>query len=146
MHASAPPLPPRPTGCRALPIRVYYEDTDAAGVVYYASYWRFCERARTEWLRERGFDQQALIDAHAIAFVVRSVHGDYLKPARLDDLLTVTTRIDTLRRASLSFTQQICRGQELLFAATVSVACLDTRRGRAAAIPAAILATLTPQS
>ena len=146
MHASALPTPPRPTGSRALSIRVYYEDTDAAGVVYYASYWRFCERARTEWLRERGFDQQALIDDSGIAFVVRTVHGDYLKPARLDDVLSVTTRVDTLRRASLSFTQQICRGQELLFAATVTVACLDTRRGRPAAIPATIIETLPPQS
>jgi acyl-CoA thioester hydrolase len=121
-----------------LDLRVYYEDTDAAGVVYYANYWRFCERARTEWLRAQGFDQQSLMDETGLAFVVRSVRGDYLRPARLDDLITVITTVEAPRRASIDFTQHIHRGDERLFSATVSVACLDTRRGRPAAIPAHI--------
>ncbi|KAA3654034.1 MAG: tol-pal system-associated acyl-CoA thioesterase [Proteobacteria bacterium] len=122
--------------------RVYYEDTDAAGVVYYANYWRFCERGRTEWLRQRGFDQQVLMADTGIAFVVRRVEGNYLRPARLDDTLTITTAVDTLKRASLSFSQNIFCGAELLFEATVTVACLDTRRNRAVAIPDSIRHTL----
>lgn len=124
--------------------RVYYEDTDAAGVVYYANYWRFCERGRTEWLRRRGFDQQTLMADTGIAFVVRRVEGNYLRPARLDDTLTITTAVSTLKRASLSFTQNIFRDTELLFEASVSVACLDTRRNRAVAIPESIRHTLNP--
>ena len=84
-----------------LPVRVYYEDTDAGGVVYYANYLKFCERARTEWLRALGVSQQALIDEQGLAFVVRSVHADYLASARLDDALTIATRVAMLRRASL---------------------------------------------
>ncbi|WP_228720751.1 tol-pal system-associated acyl-CoA thioesterase [Nitrogeniibacter mangrovi] len=121
-----------------LTLRVYYEDTDAAGVVYYANYWRFCERGRTEWLRERGFDQQILMDETGLAFVVRTVQGHYLRPARLDDTLTVVTAVDATRRASLEFSQYVDRGTERLFTATVSIACLDTRRGRPAPIPAHI--------
>ena len=74
-----------------LPVRVYYEDTDAGGVVYYANYLNFCERARTEWLRTLGVSQQALIDEQGLGFVVRSVQADYLAPARLDDSLIVVT-------------------------------------------------------
>ena len=92
-----------------LPVRVYYEDTDAAGVVYYANYLRFCERARTEWLRALGFEQQAMMTSAGTGFVVRSVQADYLAPARLDDALEVVTRIATLRRASLLFDQAIRR-------------------------------------
>jgi len=135
MHDTAPsqrPIAPRET---SLTLRVYYEDTDAAGVVYYANYWRFCERGRTEWLRAHGFEQQALMDETGLAFVVRSVQGDYLRPARLDDEITVTTAVSIARRASLEFTQNIDRGAERLFSASVSIACLDTRRGRPAAIP-----------
>ena len=88
-----------------LPVRVYYEDTDAGGVVYYANYLKFCERARTEWLRTLGVSQQALIDEQGLAFVVRSVQADYLASARLDDALEVVTRVAMLRRASLLFEQ-----------------------------------------
>ncbi|MCZ4304697.1 tol-pal system-associated acyl-CoA thioesterase [Zoogloeaceae bacterium G21618-S1] len=125
-------------------VRVYYEDTDAAGVVYYANYWRFCERGRTEWLRRQGFDQQQLMDETGIAFVVRRVEGDYHRPARLDDTLQILTSVSTLKRASLSFSQKVLRDAELLFEATVSVACLDTRRNRAVAIPDTIRKTLNP--
>ena len=119
-----------------LPVRVYYEDTDAAGVVYYANYLRFCERARTEWLRALGFEQLAMMTSAGTAFVVRSVQADYLAPARLDDALEVVTRIATLRRASLLFDQAIRRQGQLLFTAQVLVACIDTRRQKPASIPA----------
>lgn len=143
MHETAP-SPRRSPHATRLTLRVYYEDTDAAGVVYYANYWRFCERARTEWLREHGFEQQVLMDDSGLAFVVRSVHGNYLRPARLDDELTVITSVSMARRASLEFTQHIDRGAERLFNASVSIACLDTRRGRPAAIPDHIRQSIAP--
>lgn len=126
----------------ALPVRVYYEDTDAGGVVYYANYLRFCERARTEWLRALGVQQQALLDSAGIAFVVRSVKADYLQPARLDDVLQVVSRIATLRRASLVFDQEIRRGGQLLFTAQVLIACIDQRRQKPVQIPAPLYANL----
>ena len=118
-----------------LAVRVYYEDTDAAGVVYYANYLRFCERARTEWLRELGVGQQALMDAAGLAFVVRSVKADYLRAARLDDALEVITRISALRGASLLFEQDVQREGQLLFSAQVLVACIDQRRQKPTPIP-----------
>ena len=125
-----------------LPIRVYYEDTDAGGVVYYANYLKFCERARTEWLRTFGVSQQALIDALGLGFVVRSVQADYLAPARLDDALEVVTQVAMLRRASILFEQQLMRGQELLFTARVLLASIDLRRQKPVAIPASLHALL----
>lgn len=121
-----------------LPVRVYYEDTDAAGVVYYANYLRFCERARTEWLRALGFEQQSLLADQGVGFVVRSVQADYLSPARLDDELTVVSTIAGLRKASIVFRQEIQRKGERLFAAQVVLACVDWRRQRPVAIPSAM--------
>lgn len=118
-----------------LPVRVYYEDTDAAGVVYYANYLRFIERARTDWLRTLGVDQGSLIATHGIAFAVRSLQADYLKPARLDDELIVHSTLEEVGRAQVVFQQNVMRGQELLFTATVRVACFDPVAARAAAIP-----------
>ena len=118
-----------------LAVRVYYEDTDAAGVVYYANYLRFCERARTEWLRELGIGQQALMASDGIAFVVRSVKADYLRAARLDDALEVITRISALRGASLLFEQDVQRAGQLLFSAQVLVVCIDQRRQKPTPIP-----------
>ncbi|HAF54117.1 MAG TPA: tol-pal system-associated acyl-CoA thioesterase [Thauera sp.] len=125
-----------------LPVRVYYEDTDTGGVVYYANYLKFCERARTEWLRTLGVSQQALLDEQGLGFVVRSVQADYLAPARLDDALEVATRVAMLRRASILFDQQISRGQELLFTARVLLASIDLRRQKPVAIPAPLHALL----
>ena len=125
-----------------LPVRVYYEDTDAGGVVYYANYLKFCERARTEWLRTFGVSQQALIDEQGLGFVVRSVQADYLAPARLDDSLIVVTQVAMLRRASILFEQQLVRGQELLFTARVLLASIDLRRQKPVAIPASLHALL----
>ena len=125
-----------------LPVRVYYEDTDAGGVVYYANYLKFCERARTEWLRTFGVSQQALIDEQGLGFVVRSVQADYLAPARLDDALEVVTRVAMLRRASILFEQQVMRGQELLFTTRVLLASIDLHRQKPVAIPASLHALL----
>ena len=125
-----------------LPVRVYYEDTDAGGVVYYANYLKFCERARTEWLRTLGVSQQALIDEQGLGFVVRSVQADYLAPARLDDALEVITQVAMLRRASILFEQQLVRGQELLFTARVLLASIDLHRQKPVAIPASLHALL----
>ena len=115
-------------------LRVYYEDTDAGGVVYYANYLRFLERARTECLRGLGFEQSELL-ARNIAFAVRSVTAEYLKPARLDDELIVQSRIESLGRAQLVFAQHIERGDELLLEAKIRVACFDPLRGKAQAMP-----------
>ena len=126
----------------ALTVRVYYEDTDAGGVVYYANYLKYLERARTELLRDLGFGQQQLAAETGLAFAVRSFSAEYLKPARLDDLLEVATAVQDLGRAQVTFAQSIRRNEETLLTATVRVACLDLARGKAAAMPAAIHAQL----
>jgi acyl-CoA thioester hydrolase len=130
----------------SLPLRVYYEDTDAGGVVYYANYLKFCERTRTEWLRALGVAQQTLLDEQGLGFVVRSVQADYLAPARLDDALEVSARIASRRRASLVFDHEIRRDGELLFTAQVLVACVDMRRLKPAALPASLHALLESQA
>ncbi len=104
-------------------------------MVYYANYLRFIERARTDWLRTLGVDQGSLIATHGIAFAVRSLQADYLKPARLDDELIVHSTLEEVGRAQVVFQQNVMRGQELLFTATVRVACFDPVAARAAAIP-----------
>lgn len=129
-----------------LPVRIYYEDTDAGGVVYYANYLRFLERGRTEVLRALGFEQAQLARDTGIAFAVRSLQVDFLKPARLDDLIEVHSSMGELGRAQAVFRQVIRRGDEVLVEATVRVACLDLARGKATAIPKIIhdqLKTLT---
>jgi len=118
---------------------VYYEDTDAGGVVYYANYLKFMERARTEWLRRLGFDQEGLMRESGIVFAVRRVDIDYLLPARLDDTLTVEAAIDAVSKASLTFRQRILRApDDVLSAATVKVVCLYKDSFRPTAIPALI--------
>jgi acyl-CoA thioester hydrolase len=123
----------------AWPVRVYYEDTDAGGVVYYANYLRFLERARTEWLRALGFEQDALASDAGVIFAVRRVEVDYLKPARFNDALTVHVRLAERGRASLVFAQEIRRGDEVLVKGMVKIACLEAASFRPAPIPAAIL-------
>jgi acyl-CoA thioester hydrolase len=124
-------------------VRVYYEDTDLAGIVYYANFLRFIERARTEWVRALGVDQGALKRDEGIVFAVRRVEADYLKPARFDDLLTVTTRLIDLGGARIDLEQEVRRGGERLFAARVVLVCLSDAGG-AARIPPAIRAKLVP--
>ena len=115
-------------------VRVYYEDTDAAGIVYYANYFHFLERGRTEFLRTRGHNQSALMQ-QGIAFAVRSASAEFLKPARLDDLLTVETDIASLGRAQVTFAQRILRDKELLLDARIRVACIDPVRGKPIPMP-----------
>jgi len=117
------------------PIRVYFEDTDTGGVVYYANYLRYLERARTEWLRAMGLDQGKLMAETGLGFAVRSVAAEYLKPARLDDELRVVSRVASHGRVQAVFDQRIERGEETLFTASVRIACMDLARGKAAAMP-----------
>lgn len=119
-------------------LRVYYEDTDLAGIVYYANYLKFIERGRSEWLRARGVDQAALKAESGVVFAVRSVVADYLSPARFDDLLTVQSRLAALRGASLIMDQAVLRGGDTLFTAQVRIACLGAQ-GRAVRLPLPIL-------
>ncbi|MGK5027747.1 tol-pal system-associated acyl-CoA thioesterase [Janthinobacterium sp. RB2R34] len=107
-------------------VRVYYEDTDAGGIVYYANYLKFFERARTEWLRAIGVEQQELLEKHDALFVVKSVSADYHAPARLDDTVRLTLNIAKMGRASIVFLQQAWRGETLLNTAQVKVGCVDS--------------------
>ncbi|MEL0015828.1 MAG: tol-pal system-associated acyl-CoA thioesterase [Rhodospirillales bacterium] len=122
-----------------LTLRVYYEDTDAGGIVYHAAYLRFAERGRTEFVRKLGIDQQQLRAETGSGFVVTSLTIDYLKPAFLDDNLTITTEIDRIRPASVNFKQTVARESQIIAHLKVRVACLDgdgrlTRLPRAFAI------------
>ena len=116
-------------------VRVYYEDTDAGGIVYYANYLKFFERARTEWLRAIGVNQQDLIDREGAAFVVRSATIDYHAPARLDDELSLTLSIEKLGGASVQFAQKAYSGDKLLAAASVKVGCVDLATVRPRSLP-----------
>ncbi|UPG89332.1 tol-pal system-associated acyl-CoA thioesterase [Luteibacter aegosomaticola] len=118
------------------PVRIYWEDTDAGGVVYHANYVRFMERCRTEWLRAQGIDQFALRQATGLGFVVREMGLDFLRPARLDDELLVTLAVKERRSASMLFGQEIVRGDTTLLRATVRVACVNLDAMRPAQIPA----------
>jgi acyl-CoA thioester hydrolase len=125
----------------AWPIRVYYEDTDAGGVVYYANYLRFAERARTEFMRAAGADHAAMLRDTGLSFAVRRCEVDYLRPARLDDLLRVETRIVGLGGASLEAEQTVKRDGEDLARLKVTLACL-TPAGRPARLPDGVRAAL----
>ncbi|MTE00902.1 tol-pal system-associated acyl-CoA thioesterase [Paracoccus sp. YIM 132242] len=116
-----------------LPVRVYYEDTDLAGIVYYANYLKFIERGRSEWLRALGIDQVAL-KAGGHVFAVRRIEADYLRPARFDDLLSVETALSQMTAARIVVDQTVRRGPDLLFTARVTLACLDGA-GRPARLP-----------
>lgn len=122
------------------PVRVYWEDTDAGGVVYHASYLRFLERARTEWLRGLGVDQQAFKQSARSAFLVRRIEIDFLKPALLDDELTVAVAVKECRSASILFAQSITRADgPVLIRAQVRAAWVDLARMQPARIPQDIL-------
>jgi len=110
-------------------LRVYYEDTDLAGIVYYANYLKFIERARSEYLRELGIDQMALREAEGIVFAVRHLEADYLQPARFDDELSVKTTLAAISGARLVLQQEVTRRGEVLFSARVTLVALsDTSR------------------
>ncbi|CAO4185456.1 tol-pal system-associated acyl-CoA thioesterase [Methylorubrum aminovorans] len=126
-----------------LPLRVYYEDTDFSGFVYHASYLRFMERGRTELLRGLAGDQSDLhADGTGLVFVVRKMTLDFLKPARMDDLIEVHTRSSELRGASMHLAQEVRRGEDVLVRAEVVVACV--RNGRAIRLPDALRRALMP--
>lgn len=118
-------------------VRVYYEDTDAGGIVYYANYLKFFERARTEWLRQINVGQHALLQEHDAMFVVKSVSAEYHAPAKLDDVIKLTLSIEKLGRASISFVQEAWCGEQLLNTARVKVGCVDSAL-RPRAVPPAV--------
>jgi len=124
-----------------LKVRVYYEDTDSGGVVYYANYLKFIERGRSEFLRDLGFEQDSLIQHQNIIFAVRSIQADYLLPARFNDLLSVHTEVIKTRHASLIFSQKIkdLKQNKVLFKAQITVACLNALNFKPCAIPSNIL-------
>jgi acyl-CoA thioester hydrolase len=123
-------------------VRVYYEDTDLAGIVYYANYLKFIERARTEWVEALGVDQVALKARDGIVFAVRRVEADYLRPARFADELVVETRLQSLGGARIVLEQVVTRGGERLFASVVTLVCLS-EDGHAARLPADLRSKLS---
>lgn len=126
------------------PVRVYWEDTDAGGVVYYANYLKFMERARSEWLRAFGVEQDVLRDETGVVFVVRRVEIDYLSPARFNEQLGVSVVLHEAGRASLSVRQELMRGSTRLAEAVVTLACVDAIRFKPVKIPEPILQALAP--
>lgn len=129
----------RPAGAREpaffLPLRVYYQDTDAGGVVYHSRYLDFLERARYEWLREAGFGLRELAERLKVVFVVRSLSIEFRRPARLDDLLHVTVRLEQVGRSRVPVTQEVKRDQEVLAEAMVELACVDALTLKPASLP-----------
>lgn len=119
------------------PIRIYWEDTDASGVVYHANYLRYFERARSEWLRAIGYDQEAMRVTQGVAFTVANLDIRYLRPARLDDALEATVELSERRRASLTFRQQLRRADtgEVLAEAHVRAGCVDAASFRPRPLP-----------
>jgi tol-pal system-associated acyl-CoA thioesterase len=128
----------------AWPVRVYLEDTDAQGVVYNASYFRFMERARTEWLRQRGVDHNEARERHGVQFVLTSIEARFHAPARLGDLLTVTAGATQTRGARVVFAQTVRRsdGAELVCSGSAEVACVDAALGKPRRWPAELLREL----
>lgn len=123
----------------SLPIRVYFQDTDAGGVVYHASYVNFMERARTEWLREfYGYSNAGLMKEFGVVFVVRSLKLDYLKPALLDDILSVTAQIKDVGRSRITLLQTVMRGHEVLTEAEVHLVCVSLAGFKPVSVPEAL--------
>jgi len=119
----------------ALPVRVYFQDTDAGGVVYHASYVNFMERARTEWLRTHGYSNAGLMKEFGVVFVVRSLKLDYLKPALLDDLLSVTAQIKDIGRSRLTLLQGVLRGNEVLTEGEIHLVCVSLEGFKPVSVP-----------
>lgn len=117
------------------PVRVYYQDTDAGGVVYHTNYVNFMERARTEWLRSFGHSNAGLMQELGVMFVVRSIKIDYLKPALLDDMLSVTAHLSKIGRSQITLAQEVIRGEALLAQADVHLVCVDKDSFRPVSVP-----------
>jgi acyl-CoA thioester hydrolase len=130
-------------------VRVYYEDTDAGGVVFYANYLKFFERARTEWLRTAGIGQHLMAETHKVVFVVKSTAVEYHTPAKLDDELKLSVVVERLGRASVQFMQEAWRigadGPQLLCTGRIKIGCVDTAGFRPATIPDAIMSAINPE-
>lgn len=124
------------------PIRVYYEDTDAGGVVFYANYLGFMERARTEWLRALGFEQPEMAATDGVLFVVSAVNIKYLKPSRFNDSLQVTVEVVNVGGSRIRFLQQVLRGNEEIARAEVAVVCVSTDTFRPARMPDGLRTTI----
>lgn len=129
----------------AMPVRVYYQDTDAAGVVFHATYLDFMERARVEWLRNQGFEPQELARRFRLVFIVRHLDIAYMKPAVLDDLVTVTAAVQKLGRAQVTLVQEIMRGREALVRASVNLACVATGSLKPTPVPDEVLASFSDE-
>jgi len=119
----------------SLPVRVYFQDTDAGGVVYHASYVNFMERARTEWLRTHGYTNAGLMEEFGVVFVVRSLKLDYLRPAVLDNLLDVTAQIKDIGRSRITLLQTVRRGDEILTEAEVHLVCVSLEAFKPVSVP-----------
>jgi len=138
----------RPSYKHCMDVRVYYEDTDMGGVVFYANYLKFMERGRTEWLRALGVNQSDVATEEQRAFMVVRVDVRYILPARLDDLLQIESEVTRMGRASLHFAQSIKRDGELITQSNIQVCCVETVNMRVAAIPESIrtkLAAITQE-
>ncbi|HVY05131.1 MAG TPA: tol-pal system-associated acyl-CoA thioesterase [Burkholderiales bacterium] len=127
-------------------MRVYYQDTDAGGVVFHATYLHFLERARMEWMRARGFDARELASRFGLVFIVRQLEIAYMKPAVLDDLVTVSAQVQKMGRAQLTFLQEVWRGEEALVKASVNVACVASDSLKPAPFPESIRVLLEGES
>jgi len=119
----------------SLPVRVYFQDTDAGGVVYHANYVNFMERARTEWLREHVYSHMDMMNKLGVMFVVRSIKLDYLKPAFLDDLVNVTAQIKEVGRSRVTLLQSVMRGEEVLNEGEVHLVCVDVKTFKPVSVP-----------
>lgn len=126
----------------SLPVRVYYEDTDSGGVVYHSNYLNFMERARTEWLRSLGFEQDELLRSEGVLFAVSAVAIRFQQPARFNELLDVTVALDRQGGASLTLEQEARRGTDVLASAEVRIACIDKQRFVPVAIPERVVSKL----
>ena len=146
MTISTPPSGVWSDGVHRLPVRVYYEDTDFTGVVYYANYLKFLERGRTDALRAAGVSHSELLDADTpLGFAVRKITADYLIPARIDDALIVETRVTQAKGARINFVQCVLRGDDALLTAEVEAACIDLK-GRPNRLPKAVIAAIEAAS
>ena len=123
--------------------RIYYEDTDAGGIVYYANYLKFCERARTDMLRQHGFSQSQIVKELGLIFVVRNCQIEYLKPARLDDEITVFVEIEKVSKTSITFLQKITRGEEILSSCTIIIVAVDKESFKPTPIPKNFIEKIT---
>ncbi|WP_206951307.1 tol-pal system-associated acyl-CoA thioesterase [Trinickia acidisoli] len=119
-------------------IRVYYEDTDAGGIVFFANYLKFFERARTEWLRACGIDQHRLAQENGVVFIVSETAVQYRAPARLDEMLTIASRIERLGKASVEFVQEARRGDAVLAVGTIRVGCVELATLKPIALPVSV--------